>query len=456
MSLTHWVEVMRVLIDGFNLGLKEGTGIATYTRNAVAAVGSAGHHVGVLYDKAPQGSFYLSNPERRATSVAQQILLGNAGAFSGSKLRYATMAIANLMMPALGRPKQHALKPEVVLAGQDKILPGTDLLSSPGVFEAAFAKHGAFATGYVVSCPDGYDLFHVTSPVPIRARNAANVMTVHDVIPLTHPASTSIDLARFHHLVGLGMRCADAVVTVSEHSKAEILKVFPEVAADKVHVTYQHVDVAEVAASITAQELRSFLRARHLQEGGYLLCIGAVEPKKNFTRAIKGYLGSGVSMPLVMIGKDGWLCDDVERALDQFVMTDIEDVIAAQGWPHVRRFKYVAFRELLSLIKGAKALLFPSLAEGFGLPVLEAMSLGCPVITSNASCLPEIAGDAALLVNPYDVADISRAIAAVCSSDTLGQELAERGCRQAAGFSLQAHAARLMRAYEYALAKRGR
>jgi glycosyltransferase involved in cell wall biosynthesis len=166
-----------------------------------------------------------------------------------------------------------------------------------------------------------------------------------------------------------------------------------------------------------------------------------MEPKKNIARIIDAYQASGVGIPLVLVTSNGWENEAETRLLQEQLLKQRE-----KGKPlkrRVVRYEYVSRTMLVTLLRGARALLFPSLYEGFGLPVLEAMSLGTPVVTSNTSSLPEVAGDAALIVDPYDSDGIARAIAEISNDAGLRDDLAGRGLVQAGKFSPARYAERL-------------
>jgi glycosyltransferase involved in cell wall biosynthesis len=132
------------------------------------------------------------------------------------------------------------------------------------------------------------------------------------------------------------------------------------------------------------------------------------------------------------------------------MLKDLRDEERAKPYDNrrIHHFEYVSVPMLVTLIRGARAVLFPSLYEGFGLPVLEAMLLGTPVVTSRVSSLPEIAGDAALYVNPYDIDDIARAIKTITAEEGLRRELAERGRAQAELFSMARYRQRIAALYD--------
>ncbi|MFM7608587.1 MAG: glycosyltransferase family 4 protein, partial [Alphaproteobacteria bacterium] len=181
----------------------------------------------------------------------------------------------------------------------------------------------------------------------------------------------------------------------------------------------------------------------------YFLFFGAIEPKKNVGRLIEAYLASGVSDPLVIIGKKAW-----KSVKDLQLISGDGDTPRAQAridsaekQSCVLHFDYASFSLLVSLIRGAKAVLFPSLYEGFGLPALEAMSLGTPVLTSNTASMPEVVGEAALQIDPYDIRALVEGIRALDSDADLRGRLAEAGPIRAQEFSPERYQARLAKLY---------
>jgi glycosyltransferase involved in cell wall biosynthesis len=168
---------------------------------------------------------------------------------------------------------------------------------------------------------------------------------------------------------------------------------------------------------------------------GYYLFFGALEPKKNLARLLEAHLASGSRHPLVIVGAPGWGSERDVKLLEQFAELDRQSRLKWLG--------YLPRQTLATVIAGARAVVFPSLYEGFGLPVLEAMSLGTPVITSNTSSLPEVAGEAALMVDPMKVRSIAHAINTLEGDDRAVSELRQRGLAQAERFSAAAYRKRL-------------
>jgi glycosyltransferase involved in cell wall biosynthesis len=176
-----------------------------------------------------------------------------------------------------------------------------------------------------------------------------------------------------------------------------------------------------------------------LSNKGYLLFVGAIEPKKNVRTLIEAYLGIDTEIPLVLVGKKAWDWAEQLEPLGRLEGTD-----AAK---RVQLLDFVGQDDLRSLYAGALGFIFPSLYEGFGLPPLEAMALGTPVVTSRVASLPEVCGDAALYVDPYSCAELRGAIESLIGDEALRDQLVAAGHAQASRFGIEQYAARLEEAY---------
>lgn len=276
--------------------------------------------------------------------------------------------------------------------------------------------------------PQPFGIMHWTYPVPIRMDGWINIYTVHDLIPLLHAHLSPISRRR-HHAIMCQLRLhADRIVTVSDAARSDIVSVLG-VEQERVVNCGQ--------ALLVPKDIRR-APPLGLREGGYFVYCGVVEPRKNLHRLIEAHARSNVDAPLVVAGPDGWRARKINRMIDLA--------------PNVLRAGYLDRGELLSLIRGARGLLFPSLAEGFGLPVAEAMLLGTPVLTSSSGALAEVAGDAALLVNPFDVGGMAAGIWQLACDDALAAGLSARGRIRAEHFLLPRFVARLTAVYDEALA----
>ncbi|MFX1237855.1 MAG: glycosyltransferase family 4 protein, partial [Promethearchaeota archaeon] len=218
------------------------------------------------------------------------------------------------------------------------------------------------------------------------------------------------------------------IITLSEHSKKDLLEIF-DIMPDKIVVTYPPLMLKPLASKET---MHLFLKKYSLRPRQYMLFVGAIEPRKNVGRLIDAYSSLNTSMPLVIAGNKAWL---YEKEL-------------ARNLKNVLLLGHVPADDLRYLYGGAFCFVFPSLYEGFGLPPLEAMAFGCPVITSNVASLPEVCGDAALYVDPYNTKDITEAIETLLTDKKMRTELAEAGKERAKIFSMQNYIKKLYKAYK--------
>ncbi|HWB47700.1 MAG TPA: glycosyltransferase family 1 protein [Stellaceae bacterium] len=418
--------------------LAQGTGIATYARNLAQAVTANGYDVDVLVgtDKtldehdAGLNAISLFDAVRPIPWPAWRMRLRKQfGAPFAIRAHEASLAAVS--DPFAAR-----------LEGFDRVFAATDL---DPLTRLHFARHGKRGT---VKPPSTPSLFHTTQPIPIAVRGCPNVYTIHDLVPLKLPSSTRDNKRYMVNLLRHLGRVADHIVTVSEFSRQEIIR-FCGVDEARITNTYQSVSLPAKALASSEDDVARLvgnLAGVDLHE--YFLFVGAIEPKKNLSRLLDAYLAAGVRRPLVVAGGLGWQYEDELRKLgdDRFLDDDLRDA-AVVPRRRVRRLSYLPRAHLVALMRGARALLFPSLYEGFGLPVLEAMSVGTPVLTANVASLPEVAGGAAVLVDPLDIDDIARGIRQLDDDADLRAELRQLGLRRAAAFSPEAYRRRLAGLY---------
>ncbi|MGY8526622.1 glycosyltransferase family 4 protein [Paracidovorax citrulli] len=252
------------------------------------------------------------------------------------------------------------------------------------------------------------------------------VITAHDISWVRHPdyhPAARLTLMRTHFPAALER--ADRVIVVSDFVRRELLECFP-VRSDKIDVVYNGVsaDFKPKSAAQTAPVL-----ARHgLEYGKYLVAVGTLEPRKNLSTVLAAHAKLPAAMqreyPLVLIGVNGWLNDELHADLRQPVQ---------QGT--ARLLGYVPDEDLPALVAGACTLLYPSVYEGFGLPPLEAMACGVPVVASTADAVQEVVGDAGLLNAALDVDAFADSMRRVIEDPALRAQLAEKGLARAARFS---------------------
>jgi glycosyltransferase involved in cell wall biosynthesis len=277
---------------------------------------------------------------------------------------------------------------------------------------------------------------HYVLPPATRCRS---VVTIHDCIHLMFPQYLPGRLA--HAYARMSMWSAvwksDHILTVSEASKRDILRFF-DIPAEKVAVIYNAIDERFLAPA--DEERMDLIRQRYQLDHPFLLYVGNIKPHKNLERLIEAFgqvrAGGLDDLRLVIIGdeisKYPSLRQSVHRhRLDKFV----------------RFLGFQPYDTLAAFYRLARAFVFPSIYEGFGLPPLEAMACGVPVVTSNVSSLPEIAGNAAILIDPYEPASIAEGIRSAVTDDALRARLIERGFARAREFSWGQSVAAIHRIY---------
>jgi glycosyltransferase involved in cell wall biosynthesis len=281
-----------------------------------------------------------------------------------------------------------------------------------------------------------FDIVHATNPVgvPPVHRGSRLVVTVHD---LAHHRFPDRIPTKWRFLYGAGVRAAvkrGAALLAPSRATAEDLVKLAGADPAVVHVT-------PLAASLPASAADpAEVLSRLGITAPYLLFVGTLEPRKNVVTLVRAYRQVAPDMPhsLVLAGPDGWHTQD------------LDDELARDAPGTVVRTGRVSEADLDALYRGSSAFAYPSSFEGFGLPVLEAMARGVPVVTSDTPALAEVAGDAALMVGPEDVAGLAEALARVLTDPALAADLGSRGRERAAGYSWGATAQATLEAYRFA------
>jgi glycosyltransferase involved in cell wall biosynthesis len=288
--------------------------------------------------------------------------------------------------------------------------------------------------------PDA-ELFHATEHLLPPFRDVPTVLTVHDMIFRLFPEHQKrLNYWYLNATMPLYCRRADAIITVSECSKRDIVHHYGLDPA-KVAVIHEAASPEFRPASPVAVD---GIRRQYGLPSRFIIHVGTIEPRKNLIRlieALQRLRGEGLHIPLVVVGAKGWLYDDLFRRLQEL---EIRDDIHFPG--------YVPQADLPILYSAATMEVMPSVYEGFGLPVLEAMACGTPVVCSDASSLPELGGEAARYFDPYHTEAIGDAIRRVWASEELRAEMRQAGLEQAAKFSWSQTAEKTREVYQRLLA----
>ncbi|MCL4694130.1 MAG: glycosyltransferase family 4 protein, partial [Candidatus Hydrogenedentes bacterium] len=283
------------------------------------------------------------------------------------------------------------------------------------------------------------DIAHNLCHQTPAARRAVRAVTIHDLsflrVPETHTERTVEVQTR---LLSQCAHEADALIAVSEHCKAELVELMG-VAPERIHVVPNGVRLEEFEAPFD-ETAQAALKARIGLDRDYFIQLGTLEPRKNIERLIQAYdrvRSEREKIPqLLLVGALGWKSDGI-----------VEAIRAASGNGDVVLAGYLRRDEVILLLRGARACLYPSLYEGFGLPVLEAMAAGTPVMTSEVSALPEVVGETGLLVDPYDTESMASAICSLLDDPSAARQRAEAARFRAQSMTWEESAARLERVY---------
>jgi glycosyltransferase involved in cell wall biosynthesis len=285
-----------------------------------------------------------------------------------------------------------------------------------------------------------FDLYHEPNYLPYRF-SGPTVITVHDMSPLrypeTHPAQRVSVIQR---CLPRAVERAAHIIVVSDFTKQEVLTLL-NVDPARVHRIYN--GVTSDYRPRTPTETAACLTKHGLTHGGYVLAVGSLEPRKNLLEAIDAHASMSAvdRLTLVIAGPKGWLSDEVERRIG-----------SAQRSGQIRWLGYVPHEDLLQIYSGARLLVYPSLYEGFGLPVLEAMASGVPVVCSNMASLPEVAGTAALMVEPGDPARLGDAMLRLLHDRDEANRRVQLGLAHARRFTWRRCANETLEVYRQAVA----
>jgi glycosyltransferase involved in cell wall biosynthesis len=376
---------MRIAID-YTPAIAQGAGIGRYTRSLVDALA-----------RLDSGDVYLLLSADAPTAARP---FPSAAALRPHILRLAGRPIGNRRLTVLWHRLRLPL-PVEVLTGQVDVFHGTDFALPP-------------------------------------ALGLPRVVTIHDLAFLTHPQYATPSLARYlAAVVPRSLQRADAIIAISETTAADIVAQYG-VARDRITVIAPGVDAS--LAPITDRQTLATIDAHYRLEHPLALAVGTIEPRKRYDHLIAAFAQArqrpGGPRMLAIAGRRGWLYESVFQAVEEHHVSDT-----------VRFLDYVPEDDLVALYSTADVLAMPSAYEGFGIPVIEAMACGVPVICSDGGALPEAAGDAALIVPVDDIAALADALVAVTSETSRQEAMRARGLARAPEFTWERVARRHLEVY---------
>jgi len=264
---------------------------------------------------------------------------------------------------------------------------------------------------------------HWSYPLPLIVKGWRNLYTVHDVMPLDPDIPSPVNGPRLRAMLNALHASGADFVTVSDTARAQIAArmAWP---TERVAICHQAINVAGARQGALPGDLK---------HGNYLLYVGAVEARKNLLRLLDAYRASGITTPLVISGPNGLDAENIDARI--------------RTTPGAIRLGLQTRDTVLQLIANARALILVSLAEGFGLPVAEAMALGTPVLSADVSALVEVGGGATLLVDPLNLRAMREGLTAIDGDPMLRDRLSALGLERARYFELEPYARRLLRMY---------
>ncbi|GAA5235914.1 glycosyltransferase family 4 protein [Verticiella sediminum] len=437
-----------ILFAGFEFQQKLQRGIYLYTKSLISATKRRGHRNAILTETRASddarpllSNIYHSLNDPNRIRVSPRRMLYRYGTLRWLKRHHAAKVANNASMTT----------EENLWFLRDV----DEFLNVPYVYDtASIVNRLGFERPLDLGfCGDyGYDTLFTTSPLQVAAANprVKVVQTVHDLIPLevtTHYERTDV----FYRRLKACAERADLLLAVSEYTRSRFLEIFPQ-AASKMHVVYQPLPADAHALRLSEQPLvqAAVLEKFNLKAGEYCFYVGAIEGRKNIHRLISAHsiVTKNDEFPLVLAGYV-----DKEYAgaqnLSKVFAKAYEDPDGAYGGgkddggarqskklQKARYIGYITEVEKLCLLRNARFFAFPTLNEGFGIPVLEAQTLGCPVLTTNVSSLPEVVGDSAALVqDPFNVEEIAVVMKRLLEDGAYRASLREAGLVNARRFS---------------------
>ncbi|MDP3434914.1 MAG: glycosyltransferase family 1 protein [Bacteroidota bacterium] len=280
------------------------------------------------------------------------------------------------------------------------------------------------------------DIYHGLShelPAGIEKTGIKSVVTIHDLIYIRYPdffmkIDRNIYDLKFRH----ACQAADRIHAISKQTKRDLIQFF-SVPEEKIEVIYQAVN--PLFFEVCTEEQKLAIRKKYQLPEEFILTVGTIEPRKNLMNLLKGMVSEKINIPLVVVGRS----TGYQQRARTFIEENRLQVFFLHG---------IKDAELAVLYQSATAMIYPSLFEGFGLPVAEAQASGCPVITSNTSSLPEAGGDAAIYINPDNPKEIGQAIKSLLASQSQQETIIAKGRINAQRFTPEKYAIQLRQLYK--------
>lgn len=315
------------------------------------------------------------------------------------------------------------------------------LLKIPGNIKRFFWNQ--FRTPNIEYFLKSINIFHSSDPFLPPLHTAKGIITIHDLVYKKYPHLLQKEVLKWDSHIIKSIQRANAIITPSNQSRNDIIEFFPS-AADKINVV--HFPIEPIFTNIPDPNYDSFIKSKYNLDNPFILFVGTIEPRKNIVNLIKAFemfqLKHKSPPQLVICGKPGWMYEDIFKTMKG------PSVVGK-----IRYFNYLPEKELASLYRLAHIFVFPSVYEGYGFPVLEAMASGTPVITSNTSSLKEIAEGAAILVDPTSIDEFADSMIKLSENDSLRNELSRKGLERIKLFNSATAAEQVLNIYKQLMNK---
>lgn len=283
-----------------------------------------------------------------------------------------------------------------------------------------------------------FDIFHSIEPLLPPVGNKKKIITVHDLAFKKFPQFFESNVLSWEKYIVKNILLADAIIVQSQQTKSDLIEIY-KANEEKIHII--HLPINSIFLEKKEKNLESLIRNTYNLNKPFILFVGTVEPRKNIIKLIKAFEyineSQNLDVDLVIVGKKGWKCKEIFRT--------INDSSEAHK---IRYLNYVPEEHLAEIYRLALMFVYPSIYEGYGVPVLEAMASGTPVITSNTSSLKEIAAGVSILVDPNNVKELAEAIFKLYENKNLRDEFSTKGLRRVKQFDDRTVAEKLLNIYK--------
>ena len=415
------MPMTKLCIDGMNLSLPQGTGIRTYAQNLLRNAAAADISTQVLFG---------ADIPHSASAIERAAILADPN--SPAKPRTRTDRLirrATRIKTRWGRSAQIAFSADKIIWPDGNLPPASVVWHASNIFSDAnrhFRSTGELTNIKFASVSSRPNIVHWTTPIPLHFSGGINICTLHDLIPLKAPYTTNHDRIDFSRLCRKVFNSVDKIIAISETSKMDAIELL-DIPDHRITVIYQSVSPPkEILIRPISSIQRDIETQFNLEPDNYFLYFGAIEPKKNLLRTLEAALTAETNLTFVVVGHRGWSND-----AESYFLSSLTN----QRMSRVRHLDYLTETQLASLVRCARATVFPSIYEGFGLPALESLTLGTPVLASATPALMEVCGKAACYANPLDVSSIRDAFTRLSRDLTYCAELRAAGLTQAQKFS---------------------